>query len=87
MTIQPSDDPAMSHAAGRDEAADGLGELEPSFAEGAKDIAGDDERPSISDVPSAAAGSGSGSTTGQDATGGDAAGGTATGSDLSHPLG
>ena len=85
MSIQPSDDPAMSHAAGRDEAAEGLGELEPSLAEGGTDTAGEEsERPSTADIPAAAPGSGSGDTGGR-ATGG--MGGTASGSDLSHPLG
>ncbi|MDP9395795.1 MAG: hypothetical protein M3Q27_16700 [Actinomycetota bacterium] len=82
--------PAMDDAAGRAEATEGMGDLEPplwSAAEGKGDQDATNESgegvPSRADVPNAAAGSGSGDAT---ATGG-VTGGATGNSDLAHPLG
>ena len=81
MTDNPSTDPAMSHAAGRDEAADGLGELQPSIASGSPESA-DDVLADQGDGPAPAGGPGSDDA---DRTGPPA--GTASGGEVSSPLG
>ncbi len=83
MSMDPQTTPEMDDAAGRDEAAEGLGDLYEPPAEssaGADSSAGEDQSRA---VPADAAGSGSGDST---ATAGDVPGGT-TGGDMSRPLG